>query len=397
MTVVVAVVATALCIGPVRGASVLPEQVTHGNASTSEPRLTSDGRLVVFESVATNLVPGDTNGQADVFVTSVADRVTRRLSVYPDGREAPGRARLWSVTGSLVLFAHSTPLLGGTGRLFLADAASGALTAVAPPSDFYAYSASADGTVFAGVRYSCPAVWNRVSGAVVHAFCNSWQAYPPVVSADGSTVVWTTSDWRPDEGVTDSIFAMDVASGETTLVSADRCGRAIPGASTEPAVSADGTFVAFSVTSTVVDCVTSLRGGSQVYVKNRRTGALDLASAGNGLTPGDLYSFDPSISEDGRFVAFSSTSVTVDPLNYFAYQSHPYVRDRLLLTTTRVGDTSYADPFESARNPVLSGDGSTVAFAGLGLVRQIATGNSNTQVFVGANPAPGALPLQAGR
>ena len=56
-----------------------------GNDSSFSPAISADGRFVAFDSVATNLVPGDTNGAADVFVRDRQTGTTRRVSVGPGG------------------------------------------------------------------------------------------------------------------------------------------------------------------------------------------------------------------------------------------------------------------------------------------------------------------------
>jgi Tol biopolymer transport system component len=60
-----------------------------GNASSaSSPRISSNGRFVVFDSEASNLVPGDTNGVVDVFVRDLVANTTHRVSVGARGAEA---------------------------------------------------------------------------------------------------------------------------------------------------------------------------------------------------------------------------------------------------------------------------------------------------------------------
>lgn len=56
------------------------------------PRCSADGRFVIFESEATNLVTGDTNGAQDIFVRDTVANTTHRVSVDPVGREANGRS-----------------------------------------------------------------------------------------------------------------------------------------------------------------------------------------------------------------------------------------------------------------------------------------------------------------
>jgi hypothetical protein len=59
-----------------------------GNAASTSPRISGDGRFVAFGSEASNLVAGDTNGRRDVFVHDLASRTTERVSVDSAGNEA---------------------------------------------------------------------------------------------------------------------------------------------------------------------------------------------------------------------------------------------------------------------------------------------------------------------
>jgi Tol biopolymer transport system component len=215
------------------------------------------------------------------------------------------------------------------------------------------------------------------------------------MSADGSTIVWSTPrDNDPnawDDDADRLVYAADVATGQRRLVSADTCGHALPGRATDPDVSADGRFVAFAWDGTYLPgCVTRLDGGSQVYVKDLRTGEIDLASASTGVVPGDTYSGAPSISGDGRFVTFRSDATTVDPTNYARFTTNHYVRDRLLRTTLRVGARDGDEPasiFES----VVSGDGATIGYVQYGIVDGLLNGGPYAgQVWVEPNPSIGA-------
>ncbi|HEY9051249.1 MAG TPA: hypothetical protein VIQ03_06870, partial [Gammaproteobacteria bacterium] len=61
---------------------------TQANNQSYSPSITSDGRFVLFTSVASNLVPNDTNGKYDVFVHDQTTGITERVSVASDGTEA---------------------------------------------------------------------------------------------------------------------------------------------------------------------------------------------------------------------------------------------------------------------------------------------------------------------
>ncbi|MGD9241035.1 MAG: hypothetical protein PVG69_13470 [Desulfobacterales bacterium] len=63
-----------------------------GNSDSSRPSISSDNRFVVFSSIATNLVSGDTNGFEDVFVRDRNAGRTRRVSLTFDGSQGDNRA-----------------------------------------------------------------------------------------------------------------------------------------------------------------------------------------------------------------------------------------------------------------------------------------------------------------
>jgi Tol biopolymer transport system component len=65
---------------------------TRANGSSFGPSISADGRYVAFKSYASNLVPADTNGVADVFVHDRLTGQTTRVSVASDGTEANGRS-----------------------------------------------------------------------------------------------------------------------------------------------------------------------------------------------------------------------------------------------------------------------------------------------------------------
>jgi Tol biopolymer transport system component len=58
------------------------------NRGSRDPAISADGRFVAFSSYASNLVAGDTNGHADVFVRDRRAQLTRRVSVGPAGQQA---------------------------------------------------------------------------------------------------------------------------------------------------------------------------------------------------------------------------------------------------------------------------------------------------------------------
>jgi Tol biopolymer transport system component len=69
------------------------------NGASSWPSVSADGRFVAFTSDASNLVKGDNNGHADVFVHDTHTRMTTLLSQRPDGKPGNGASRYAVISG----------------------------------------------------------------------------------------------------------------------------------------------------------------------------------------------------------------------------------------------------------------------------------------------------------
>ena len=102
-----------------------------GNGLSSHPVISGDGRFVAFESKATNLVKGDTNGALDVFLRDLAKGTTKRISVSVTGRQADGGSANASISnhGGFVAFdsaaGNLTPSQKGGGHVFLYSSRGG--------------------------------------------------------------------------------------------------------------------------------------------------------------------------------------------------------------------------------------------------------------------------------
>jgi Tol biopolymer transport system component len=79
-----------------------------GNGASIRPSLSGDGRFVAFESAADNLIAGDTNGVVDVFLRDLGAGTDIRVSVASDGSEANGDSHIYrqavSGDGRFVVF-----------------------------------------------------------------------------------------------------------------------------------------------------------------------------------------------------------------------------------------------------------------------------------------------------
>jgi Tol biopolymer transport system component len=131
----------------------------HGNSVSLDASISADGRFVAFESIATNLVPGDTNGHEDVFVHDREAGATTRVSVDSLGHEGNGVSRAAAIAagGWFVAFcSDASDLVSGDTNghrdVFLHDRRAGTTTRVSVDpagdqgdGDSFALAVSADG------------------------------------------------------------------------------------------------------------------------------------------------------------------------------------------------------------------------------------------------------------
>lgn len=161
------------------------------------------------------------------------------------------------------------------------------------------------------------------------------------------------------------IFVLDRTGGQTTRVSVASDGTEANASSDQPSISADGRYVAFrSHASNLVPDDTN--GVQDVFVHDRQTGQTTRASVASDGTQGtSIFIVYPSISADGRYVVFESDSsefVTGDTNN----ASDIFVHDQQTGETTRVSvapDGTQGDVNRSSLSPAISADGRYVVFS----------------------------------
>ena len=141
----------------------------------------------------------------------------------------------------------------------------------------------------------------------------------PQISGDGRFVAFESQASNLVAGHTNGsadVFLYDVEEATIVLVSRGRDGSSAHGWSTSPSISADGRYVAFQSDAWDLH-PTQNTFGVQVFVFDRVTGEVSVASVDDWGTPGSYgASFGPSISADGNVVAFSSASSTLDPADH---------------------------------------------------------------------------------
>ncbi len=203
----------------------------------------------------------------------------------------------------------------------------------------------------------------RVSVAGSGAEGNA-DSFSPAISADGRFVAFYSSASNlvdGDANGVNDVFVRDRQDRTTVRVSLAPGGVSPNGGSSSPSISADGRFVAFlsDASNLVADDLNRLR---DVFVVDRQTGTTTRASVDSAGAEANLESFTPVLSADGRFVVFSSFAfnLVADDINE---GSDVFVRDLQGQTTTRV--SVYEGGFEAegdSLRPAISADGRIVAF-----------------------------------
>lgn len=320
-----------------------------GNAASSAPAISGDGRYIAFRSSATNLVSGDTNNLPDIFVKDTVSGEIERVSAGTGGIEANGfsTAPTISADGRFVAFqSFASNLVSGDNNN------------------------RADIFVFDRVTKETKLVSAAVDGTM-----GNFASSNPVISANGQFVAFQSFAKNlvtGDRNGTADIFVKDLVTGTIELVSLNSQGVQGINASNTPTISGDGRYIAFaSLANNLVQGDSN--GVADIFIRDRQTNTTSQISvstsgqqADNG-TPGDPNytpgsSSSPSISTDGRFVVFTSNANNL--VNGDA-QNTPdiFIRDLINNSTSLVSTSSDGTPGNAiSSNAVISGQGRYVAF-----------------------------------
>jgi Tol biopolymer transport system component len=387
--------------------------VSHTNASPPAPATTcdlegmsADGRYIVFRSIANNVVPGEVGNS--LFHFYLYDQATRTTFLID---HAVGKGNV----------AANNQVDAQLGNVSVAD--DGTVVYASDASDLVSPATSNGGNVY---LYSPATQTNQLISTVAKpATADAGGALDPVISGDGTTVAYASAAANVVPGqvshLTENVFLYN-RSTETTRLVSGAGGSATVGGNADSgrspynlALSHDGRFLAF------VSLATNLvpgQGGvfGNVFLYDAQVGSLALLTGVNGSpqvgaggeaglqTVGTLNTgrIDPisrserrhilSISGDGGEVAFVSQAGNLLPGqtglsgidNVFRYS-------RATGKVTLVSGSATATGDAQSGSPVLSADGSTVAFHTLAndLGGGIFDGNGVADVFTAATASPG--------
>lgn len=296
--------------------------------------VSASGRFVAFTSQATDLVRGDTNDRQDAFVIDRKNGRTQRVSVSSSGAQAKagpnpdgGSAALGiSANGRYVLFrSDASNLVPGdtNGKMdaFVCDRATGKTRRI-PPAGLGVYA----GALSANGRYAVLQADENVYRYDLRrrhllpltAGANGWSEEPSI-SAGGRYVAFTSiasNLVRGDTNKLPDVFVRDVHTGKTTRVSVTSAGRQGVGkkysnGSNGPTISSDGRYVAFH--SDMTNLVPrDTNGVFDIFVHDRLSGKTQRVSVSSaGVQSNAESGSGASFSSDDRYVAFSSLATNL--------------------------------------------------------------------------------------
>jgi hypothetical protein len=341
-----------------------------GNRDSCCPSLSGDGRFVAFLSISDNLVAGDTNNAFDVFVH---DRDPDGNGIYDEGNGVTTRVSVRS-NGAEANMASNFPMISADGSTVVFSSYATNLVAgdTNGASDIFAYDRLAAKT-------------RRVSVDSAGVQAND-ASYYAAVSADGQRVAFqshATNLVAGDSNGYADIFVRDRSAGTTNRVSVDSSGAQANSSSSDPGISADGNVVSFTSNATNLVAGDTNRV-SDVFVHDRTSGATERVSVdstgteANGVS--DSHLFAPSA--DGRFVAFYSSADNLVSGDTNA-RWDVFLRDRKIATTTRVSvDSSGSEGDDNSNIPGVSADGELVAFASIATNLVANDTNVQSDIFV---------------
>lgn len=291
------------------GASIRVSKSSAGeqaNDKSEHPCLSEGAAYVVFDSVATNLVEGDANGASDVFRHRLSDGTTELVSVNASGEQGNGASELPSISydGSRIVFLSLATNLdvdygetpANVKQVYLRDAAANTTVLVSKDTDGNAASLDCS---FAAI------------------------------SGDGRWVALATTAKlirRRDTNTVSDIYLYEVETGALTLVSRRADTYAANGNSFNPALSYDGSVVAFDSSATNLAGATFAVTRRRVYAFFRETLTIRHVSRSTAGDDANDTADLASISGDGRYVAYSSKATNLVP-GETGGKSHVYLHD----------------------------------------------------------------------
>jgi Tol biopolymer transport system component len=370
------------------------EPDTQGNHNSWSATTTADGRFIAFTSLADNLTPNDNNNASDIFFYNGESGTITRISVGPngEGNEDSFHPAL-SADGRFVAFASAANNFvdndnNGVSDIFLYDMTNGSLRLISGGNGQSGNGASRSPAISADGRYvafrseATNLVANdnnnaadiflfdrqtetiaRVSVSDSGAEANG-ESHSPAISGDGRYVVFVsgaTNLTAANSGHVENVYLRDRQAGTTRLISVGLNGQTADNHSATPTISQDGRTIAFqSSAGNLIE--NDHNNAADVFVYQLETGRITAVSVNNYGHLGNRSSGYPTLSADGRFVAFASFATNFSPISQFGF-SNIYLHDRRQGVTEQISRSHDGqDADGSSVGATLSADGRYVLF-----------------------------------
>ena len=298
-----------------------------GNGDSWNSDISADGRFVAFASAANNLVDGDVNQETDVFRRDTKTGQNVLISVDSSGRLGNGSSNFPAISadGRFVAFASIADNLVESDTnneidVFLHDTKTGKTSLI-----------------------------SKSTGGII----GDADSFYPAISADGRYVAFSSNTRNlilNDDNESTDIFLHDIFTGQTTCVSVDSDGILANELSDRATISANGRYVAFM---SLADNLATFDFNqmADVFLHDAKTGTTTM------ITQGNSHSGLPSISGDGRYVAFASNATDLAPGEANGYTADVFVYDAQIGRTDRITSAIFESMY-----PKISANGRYVAY-----------------------------------
>ena len=341
--------------------TVIPGDTT-GGGNAYRPWMSSDGRYLVFDSDGTRIMSGvDSTKIRDVYLFDAVTQKIERISVASDGT----RAHIPACSGQPCGSERGTISADGRFVAYWSNADNLVPNDTNKKADAFVYDRQTHTTT-------------RVSVGPNGAQAND-ESRRPVISRDGRYVAFESAasnligggllgggllGGAADTNKVDDIYVYEMASGNVTLVSQSSSGTIGNNGSDGPTISADGRKIAFQ--SDATNLVTGdTNGVTDVYLRDLDSGQTTRVSAAADGTGADKSSRSPSISADGRWVSFDTRATNLGPVDADG-KFDIYVKDLQTGAVTRASVPSDGsnpkNGTKGSNDSSISGDGRFVAF-----------------------------------
>ena len=309
------------------------------NGFSSSVSIADDGRYIIFNSDATNLVPNDTNNSTDTFIYDRLNQTVELINIAPNNTGADAPVSIGSISGNsrYITFASNASNL-------VANDTNG-------QRDIFVYDRTAKTT-------------ERVSVATDGTQANDLNLFN-TISDDGRYVAFESMASNlvaNDTNGSRDIFVRDRTAKTTERINVATNGTQANSHASLDSISDDGRYITFSSSATNL-VANDTNGQSDIFVRDRTAKTTERISVATGGTQANGSSSFGSISGDGRYVAFESAASNL-VANDTNGLNDIFVYDRVAKTTERINVTSNGtEPNGYSYGASISDDGRYIAFA----------------------------------